>query len=150
MNDLQKDIEELRAKLEDLEAKTKECNELALEYIDGKTFLVLDTYILTKMDVEATKYLNYGRYRKSKDEAERALKAQTRQMRLGALVEYCGGSKEFVKGEENWYIRYDYDNEIFHTDFFIVLYDPEKIYATKEVMQKVVDILNSDKYSLDV
>jgi hypothetical protein len=89
----------------------------------------------------------YGRYRKTQEGAELSLKRNQRANRLEMLVEYLGGLKEFVDGEENWYVYchkgeycMDYDNFIFSA---------EKVYMTKEVAIKVCKLLNSGAYSLD-
>jgi len=139
-------IKQLEKELAELKA---ECNkEYKIEYKSGYTYFV-DLYSVGSKCGIYNKPAKYGKYRKSKEEAVRALKMQTRLMRLGALIEDCGGSKEFKEGEANYFIYYincDKKYGYGHTYNSSCL---EKIYASKETIEKVVDILNSGKYQLD-
>jgi hypothetical protein len=61
------------------------------------------------------------------------------------LVEYLGGLKEFVEGEENWHIIFDGEYKPGCAETW---YEPEKVYMTREVVKKVCELLNSGAYSL--
>ena len=91
--------------------------------------------------------LNHGRYRTTEEGAELSLKRNQRANRLEMLVEYIGGLKEFVEGEDNWYISHfngEYSSGHEHE-----IFDPEKVYMTKAVAKAVCDLLNTGSYSLE-
>ena len=96
-------------------------------------------------NIEAS--IKYGRYRTTQKGAELSLKRNQRANRLEMLVEYIGGLKEFVVGEENWYVYYyegEYRSACIETSF-----DPEKVYMPREVSKTACDLLNSGAYSLE-
>ena len=140
-------IERLEKELAELKA---ECSkEYRIEYKSGYTYFVDTCSVVSSCDIY-NKPTKYGKYRKSKKEAERALKTQTRLMRLGALIEECGGSKEFKDGEANYFLYYVNWDKKYGYGHTYTLYCPERIYTSKETIEKVVDILNSGRYKLDV
>ena len=70
-----------------------------------------------------------------------------RSLRISMLASCHGGLKEFVEGEENWYL-YFY-NETYIGDYSKYCFFPERVYMTKQVMNQVCELLNSGAYSLD-
>ena len=78
---------------------------------------------------------------------------ENRSYRLLELAAYLGGLKEFVEGEENWYIvfleetREEKSKWGAFCDKFA--YSPERVYMTSEVARQVCIKLNSGAYSLN-
>jgi len=143
----QEKIKKLEKELAELKA---ECNkEYEIEY-DARGVCAINLYKITKDYCIRDTATQGGRYRKSKEEAVRALKTQTRMMRLGALIEDCGGSKEFKEGEENYFLYYINCDKRYGYGHTYNSSCPERIYASKETIEKVVDILNSGRYKLDL
>jgi hypothetical protein len=91
--------------------------------------------------------IDSGRYRTTKEGAELSLKRNQRANRLEMLVEYHGGLKEFVEGDENWFVYY-YEGE-YRSTCIETSFDPEKVYMPREVSKTVCNLLNSGAYSLD-
>ena len=114
-----------------------------------------DTYFLAANSVSKSwsgvdkVYLEHGRYRTTQEGAELSLKRNQRANRLEMLVEYLGGLKEFVVGEENWYVGYACLEREWVSHYSEDVYIPERVYMTKEVAIKVCELLNSGAYSLD-
>ena len=90
----------------------------------------------------------FGRYRKTKEGAELSLKRTQRANRLEMLVEYLGGLKEFVEGEENFYIGHEGLGEEWESYSSTDVYSPGIVYITEEVIERVCALLNSGAYSL--
>jgi len=87
---LQQDINEIKEKLSEMEAELQIKNKFEFVYEDGKTYFIGSystevDYIVSKECVE------YGRYRKTKQSAEKALLLQKEVMRLHSLVEQLDG-----------------------------------------------------------
>jgi hypothetical protein len=117
------------------------------EFEKDKTYMMhIESYSDKYSGVDEDAIL-FGRYRKTKKGAEISLKRNQRGNRLEMLVEYLGGLKEFVEGEENWYVYY-YEGE-YRSTCIETSFDPEKVYMPREVSKTVCDLLNSGAYSLD-
>jgi hypothetical protein len=73
-----------------------------------------------------------------------------RSHRLLELAAYIGGLKEFVDGEDNWYVSFSGIEDKW--DYFSTRHScsPEKVYMTKAVAKAVCDLLNTGAYILDV
>lgn len=114
-------------------------------YSKGNTY-ILDTYYNRIGDGNDSKYLEHGRYRKTKESAEMSLVRNKRANRFEALVDQLDGMKEFVEGEENWYVYFKDSN--WSRGYTKFLYEPDKVYMTKECAIKVCKILNAGEYEL--
>jgi uncharacterized protein (DUF1684 family) len=120
------------------------------EYEKGNTYFIHYDYISEKYDGETERRKNYGRYRRTKEAAEMDFKRQTRMFRLSALAWELGECKEFVPAEDNWEIDYSYSSKEYFMSSSTIIEDPTKVYMTEETARKVLEILNSGEYSLDV
>jgi hypothetical protein len=69
--------------------------------------------------------------------------------RLEALAHSIGGAYEFEFGEENYCIVINAEGD-FSVDWMDKILEPEKIYMTKETADKVMEILNSGTYKLNL
>lgn len=69
--------------------------------------------------------------------------------RLEALAHSIGGAYEFEFGEENYYV-YVREDGIFNVEDVDCIFEPEKIYMTKDTAEQVCEILNSGKYKLNL
>jgi hypothetical protein len=145
---IQEQIEKIERELAELKA---ECSkEYKIEYSPKDSYIVYASYIEYNDNYASKEFMEHGRFRRSEEEAKRAFDTQTRMMRLGALIENCGGSKEFVEGEENYYLYYNYEDKKFDYTYTIAVSSPERIYAARDVAKKAVDTLNSGRYKLEV
>jgi hypothetical protein len=113
----------------------------------GSTYIVNMESFTGRAMVDSLTAHKYGRYRKTQQGAELSLKRNQRANRLEMLVEYLGGLKEFVKGEENCYIRQYKGDYSVSSDFDI--FHPERVYITKDGAYKVCELLKSGAYSLE-
>ena len=118
------------------------------EYEEGNTYIIWTDDLTGKSLVIDKSKLKYGRYRRTKGQAEMDFSRQTRMMRLSALAWELGECKKFVEGEENWYV-YEYSKE-WQIDYATGAYQPEIVYMTEETAIKVWEMLRSGEYSLDV
>ena len=117
------------------------------EFKVGKgTFALRATYIGIEHSWCDEDSLSFGRYRTTREGAELSLKRNQRANRLEMLVEYLGGLKEFVEGEENWHIMFKGEYKPGCSEIWS---EPEKVYMTREVVKKVCELLNSGAYSLE-
>lgn len=95
-----------------------------------------------------TDNLEHGRYRLTKQGADLSLKRNRRANRLEMLVEHLGGLEGVKGGELLWTIYYSYSEGKWAIAYYSANYEPEKVYMTEEVANKVVDMLNNGEYVL--
>lgn len=116
-------------------------------YNEDATYFIGDYGIVSRCDGNYILGLEHGRYRKTKEVAEQSLARNKRANRLEALAEQLNGLKEWVEGEENWYI---YVND---TKWIIGLstscYEPEKVYMTNECALEICRMLTEGEFSLN-
>ena len=120
------------------------------EYGYANTFSIGHIDICPKVFGNQKDYIKFGRYRRTKEAAEMDFKRQTRMMRLSALAWEVGGCKEFVPAENNLEIDYNHSSKEYFMSSSTIIEDPTKVYMTEETARKVLEILNSGEYSLDV
>ena len=94
--------------------------------------------------------IKYGRYRRTKEQAEMDFKRQTRMMRLSALAWEVGECVEFTLGEKNHFVCLDIDEQTWMIDCASYYNNQTIVYMTHETATKVCHILNSGEYSLDI
>jgi hypothetical protein len=117
----------------------------------GQTYFLGPVEIGSRYSGTDERHLNHGRYRTTINGTELSRKRNKRGNRLEMLVEYLGGLKEFVEGEENWYVVFsestkgEYDWTCYCGK---LAYSPERVYMTREVAKQVCELLNSGAYSL--
>jgi hypothetical protein len=124
-----------------------EPEKLKFKFEKGKTYFLGVEDVTNFWNGTDKLNLKHGRYRKTQKGAELSLKRNQRANRLEMLVEYLGGLKEFVEGEENWYISYS--NGEYASGYEHEIFDPEKVYMTEEIVIKACDLLNRGAYSLE-
>lgn len=143
---LQQQLEELKAKVAEMEAELKKPKKFKLEYIDGQTFKIEKSCVSHGWSGDSLIALEHGRCRKTEEGAKLSLARNKRANRLEALVEQCGGIKEFSDGDYNYHIcSIEGEWEYFAT---LDTYEPEKVYMTKQTAIKVCKILNAGEYKL--
>ncbi len=108
---LQKQLDEMKAKVADMEAELNKPKKFELEYEEGEAYLVGYTSVESGCVGNSLDYLENGRYRQTKEGAELSLARQKKAARLEALVEQCGSIKEFSDGYDNNYYIYNRENE---------------------------------------
>jgi len=142
---IQEKIKELKEELANLEELASK--QYLIFYPKGECYFV-DVFEETghcQGDIE--EYLKHGRYRFTKKGANSALKLQTEMMRLHALAEDLKGSKDFIRGEKNYYL---WKSKSWKYDFCTTLYEPGVVYMTKKCAKKIAHMLNDGAYSLEV
>ena len=144
--EIQAQIKVLKNELNKLEELANKYEQFEFTYPEGKTYLVGSEKIFDKLDGCNRDFTQLGRYRLTEEGAELSLERTRKANRLEMLAEYLGGLKKFVPNEYNCYVFRNSDGWIKSTDLFC--YCPGKVYMTKEVAIKIVDILNKGEYEL--
>ena len=149
--------EEIQAQIEVLKTELNKLEELAnkAEKFEFK-FPVGNTYTVTFNEVEPhssgliPSLMDYGVYRLTEHGAQLSLKRNRRANRLEMLVEHLGGLQGFTEdgGELLWTVDYCCLRNKWTTAYLPNSYHPEKVYMTKEIADKVVDMLNNGEYAL--
>ena len=144
---LQQQLDEMKAKVAEMELELSEPEKFELEYEEEQTYFLTDIGISSFRTGKYSEYLKHGRYRQTKEGAELSLARNKRANLLEALVEQVGRIKEFAVGETNYYITYVSDQWDFGRT--AVHYEPEKVYMDEDTAIKVCEILNSGEYSIE-
>ena len=139
--DINNEIKELKIRLAELEKKAKECK-VGLNYKNGCCFVGM-TDIGTNYAGSSEDYLEHGRYRDTKEQAEYSLARNKRANRLEALVmklqpNELGGDYYIYNNEGGW-------NCVRTT----ITTQPGKVMMTKDTAIKVCEMLSSGEYSLE-
>ena len=90
-----------------------------------------------------------GLIRTDSESAWVSARRNIRANRLEALAHSIGGAYEFEFGEDNYFI-YVREDGIFNVGDVDCIFEPEKIYMTKETAEQVCEILNSGTYKLNL
>ena len=90
-----------------------------------------------------------GLIRNTAESAWVSARRNIRANRLEALAHSIGGAYEFEFGEGNYYIAVDEDGT-FDACISSCYLEPEKIYMTRDTVEKVCEILNSGRYKLNI
>ena len=144
---LQKQIEDMEAKLAQMKEELNKPKKFEWKYIDGNAFYVSTTLIDSGWGIENKSCIEYGRLRKTRQSAEMSLARNKRANRLEALAEQLGGLKEFVYGECNYFI-YKCKNK-WSEEISIYSFQPERVYMTAECAIEICRMLNAGEFSLD-
>jgi hypothetical protein len=143
INGIDTEIELTKEQVASIEAQKK----LEMKYEEYCTYVLECTYASSGNTGNEIILKEHGRYRKTKQSAELSLARNKRANRLEALVDQLDGMKEFVEGEENWYIYIGSDTRVYAT-YADKIRHPEVVYMTKECAIRVYDILNNGEYEL--
>lgn len=131
--------------LASIEAQKKP-TQFVMEYKSRETFMLRSTSFATGFSGTDEVFLKYGRYRKTKESAELSLVRNKRASRLEALADQLGGLREFVEGNENWYV-YNKRKKWLNS-YSTYCYFPEAVYMTEECATRICEILNNGEYEL--
>ena len=162
-NKIQAEINKGRAQLKEFDEKeAQKAKEAELDPTAGVE--VPEDYVYVLLDNDDLQIHNIGEdicYERAedlsrlgliRDTAESAYVSARRNIRanrLEALAHSIGGAYEFEFGKDNYYI-YVRDDETFGVAYSTPVFEPEKIYMTKETAEKVCEILNSGTYKLNL
>lgn len=142
-------IEEMEKQLVALKAEVEKEDRFELEYENGNTFFLGSFKISGSCRADDRNSLQHGRFRKTVIGADLSFRRNKRSNRLEALVEQCGGIKEFILGGgDNYYIYFSHNGK-YDVGSDIQTFEPEKVYMSKGTAQKVCEILNSGRYKLE-
>ena len=150
MNDLQKELQELKAKVADLESRIV-AEPVKWQPKGGEWFInqCNDTVEYWKMNVEATKVA--GLERQTEEQAKRAAVEMRRFNRLLALRdELCGDTPiDWDNSEgEKYRLSFDHAFSKWGWDSFCILESITPHFPTKKLAQKACDMLNSGEVTL--
>lgn len=111
-------------------------------------------YCISAIAIEPTRnshklknIIEHGRYRKTREAAEKSLLRNKRANRLEALAEQLGGLKRFEFNQPNWHVV---KADVLWKEYQATLiFEPEKVYMTKECAIEICRMLNEGEFSLD-
>jgi len=148
--EMQAQIEVLKKEINKLEELVKKPKKFEFNFPGEKTYFVSEGQICAEWGGYNRDYLQQGRYRLTEEGAKLSLERNKKANRLEMLAEHLGGLKEFEykKGVKNWYVTYDNFYNAWTPALTENMYDPEKVYMTKEVAIKVANMLNKGEYEL--
>lgn len=147
---LQKQIEEMKAKLSEMEEELKKDEPFQFNYEGGVYFLEAYHVVGKVFDFELEYTHNY-RYRKTKENAEAELLRNKQGNFIGALFEqidenYAEGLKWNDTRQDKYSLYYNHNMEKWEICSANTTYRPSVTYtAKKEVINKALELFNSDK-----
>ena len=152
MNDLQKELQELKAKVADLESRILFPNEPVAKWQPkgGEWFINQcdDAVEYWKMSTEATKLA--GLERQTEKQAQRAAVEMRRFNRLLALRdELCGDAvDDLEENKETYFVFYNNQLNMWKNDYILNLKFETPLFTSHESAQKACDMLNSGEVEL--
>lgn len=99
---------------------------------------------------DIAKWVELGEVRATEEQADEAIRRNVRGNRLEALAHSIGGVYEFNKYRNNYFIRFDADTLEADIDYTTDMFSAERVYMTEATAKKVVEILNSGIYKLNI
>ncbi len=144
----QQQLKEVQATVDRLVEECKKSKEFEWSYVKGQTYAIWSEIVDSGYDGDHVVALKHGRLRKTKEAADDALALNMRVGRLHALAEQLGGLKEWLRWEENWYIEF-YKVE-YSAGYSCTVYEPEKVYMTKECAKQISKMLKDGTFKLEV
>ena len=150
MNDLQKELQELKEKVADLESRILFPNEPVKWQPKGGYWQVDCEGDVIAVD-SFSHQKEFGTKRITKEQAERAAVEMRRFNRLLALRdELCGDEVVDWKDrrKENHYVYFAYDRKIWHVSANVACETITPYFTTLELAQKACDMLNSGEVEL--
>lgn len=153
---LSKDIQELKAKLADMEEQLNKPEQFELKYPKWNTLLVEIDRVSSNNAGEDSDYLEHGRYRATEEYANKSLERNKRANRLEALVEQVSIELGMINWEVDWHNKHQQkyyiycmaDNDRWGSGVVAIMNYPETVYMPKEVATRVCEILNNKEYKL--
>lgn len=146
-------IKFLKDMQQELEAEVVKPEEYIIEYPkDGFTWAEGSIVnIGFPFDIEnKTTWINLGEVRATEEQAEEAIRRNIRGNRLEALAHSIGGVYEFNPKRNNFFIVFDSNTIKADIDYTTNIFSAERVYMSKETAEKVVEILNSGTYKLNI
>ena len=148
MNDLQKELQELKAKVAELESRIS-AEPVKWQPEGGDWVIDIDGCIMESVSDELI--ILFGVVRQTKEQAERACVEMRRFNRLLALRdELCGDEVVDWKDrrKENHYVYFAYDRKIWHISANVACETITPYFTSRELAQKACDMLNSGEVEL--
>lgn len=146
--EIQAQIEVLKTELNKLEKLANKAEKFEFKFPVGNTYTVTFNEVEPHSSGLIPSLLDYGVYRLTEHGAQLSLRRNRRANRLEMLVEHLGGLEGVKGGELLWTIYYSYSEGKWAIAYYSANYEPEKVYMTEEVANKVVDMLNNGEYVL--
>ena len=157
INKINEQIERLEEELAKLKAEATAPRQYEIEYECGDAFYIGSYIISEKTTRFIDSCLNTGRYRSTEKFTNEHFKIQNEMMRLGALVEAVTiemNMEDWVadwndKNQTKGFVSYDHeDNKYVESYFLRTNRLAGVIYVSKEVAERVCEILNNKEYEL--
>ena len=148
MNDLQKELQELKAKVAELESRIS-AEPVKWQPTGGDWRIDVEGNAFEFSNNELSYY--FGTARQTKEQAERACVEMRKFNRLLALRdELCGDEVVDWKDrrKENHYVYFAYDQKIWHVSANVACETITPYFTTRESAQKACDMLNSGEVEL--
>ena len=137
---LQKQLDDLKAKVAEIEGELQRKSKFEFKYEEGETYLLNTHYVDGCYSGDDTIYIQHGRYRKTREVADDAIALQKAAMRLHALVEQLNGfeGKYQIYYATEWCYASTGDNII----------TPGVVLMTKECAEEICRLLNDGEVEL--
>ena len=148
MNDLQKELQELKAKVAELESRIS-AEPVKWQPTGGDWRIDVEGNAFEFSNNELSYY--FGTARQTKEQAERACVEMRKFNRLLALRdELCGDEVVDWKDrrKENHYVYFSYDRKIWHVSANVACETITPYFTTLELAQKACDMLNNGDVEL--
>ena len=152
MNDLQKELQELKAKVADLESRIV-AKPVANWQPEGGEYLIMsngETVEASQTSINDTMAKLFGTRRDTQEQAQRVSIEMRRFNRLLALRdELCEGQMNWEdKNSKKYYVYFDNSNERWDWTFDGFLQKITPYFTTQQSVQKACDLLNSGEVEL--
>ena len=150
MNDLQKELQELKAKVADLESRILFPNEPVAKWQpkggDGCIGIEGDVFEFANNEI----YYHFGTARQTQEQAERAAVEMRRFNRLLALRdELCGDAVvDWSNNKETYFVFYNNKSNMWKKDYILNLKFETPLFTSHDLAQKACDMLNSGEVEL--
>lgn len=133
--------------------KVEEVKEYIIEYPEtsftwAEGDIVNGNYPFDAYDL--TKWADLGEVRATEEQAEEAIRRNIRGNRLEALAHSIGGVYEFSSDKKNFFIYFDSETLEANFEWVSSTCSAETVYMSYETACKVVEILNSGTYKLNI
>ena len=139
---LKQQIKEAKANLAKMEEELNKPNKWEWNYVELETYMLSKSAISNAFSGNSKKYLEHGRYRRTKEQAEHSLLRNKRANRLEALVyelqEEVGGNHYIYRLAGTW---------IKGTIRFSIY--PERVLMEESTAIKICSMLNNGEFSLE-
>ena len=148
IEELEKQVAEMKATIELMKVEEAKSKKFEFKYSNECYLVGTSKVIGDGGGGQSPSFLEHGRYRISEKVAKKSLDRNKRANRLESLAEQLGGLKDFEYDAENFYI-YTKGGLNWVVSNPISVYEPEKVYTTKECAIEICKLLNEGLFSLD-